>query len=556
MCLFFQSGYADVLQLQYKSPVTLYLRHGAAKCFVYKRVCQRGSCELLYTGEEESIYFWSHETAVSQEILYDFEGQLFAKTTFSGFCEQMTRTYKSGSIAENLRFMSSATFINCFFGWLGSMKIDFRKSVDPWCGYSPKFLACDGTHVGVAIKNIAVVPIETPDLSEVKTSVHTRFNRVFLPYSTNKNDEKKIRQARSHLKHMSEKFLKDGSPGEKEMDEEANNQDLLEECPQQAKDLMKYFLYNPSEFQPDLLTSLARLMKLLSSEAAVEAIMPYRHIEEICEILDTFSNIDKLQIISCVEVYEVVLLGAESQFRSHIRDFLHGIACSILKIHSADNQTPTPEAIPGTYDPSSGVAYYFSPSGEQVRKLPEYLLKGKKLSKTYDETPEEPCLKEFPSVGKGGYSFMFLWFCPVHGHCYGFHLIPEAEGRKDAFASLLKYLPDPPQHIFYDFACGLSEYSLNREPDYYKNVRFFHDIFHGLTHICGNSFKSTRVKGLNVNSEVCEQFNSHLQFVKHTATHLSQGKFCFLMQYVLHKWNIKCTKYCQNRLATHEKCNQ
>ena len=451
------------------------------------------------------------------------------------------------------------------------MKVDFRKSIDPWCGYSPKYLACDGTPVGVAIKNLDVVPIETPDISEVKTAAHTQINRVFLPYSneTNKNDEKQIREARAHLKYMAEKYLKNSSPSdqdektkgtgkgnnkEKEINEDANNQRLLAECPEQAKVLMALFLCNPSEFAPELLTSLAKLMKLLSSEAAMEEIMPYCHIGDILEILSNFSEINKLQEISCEEVYEVVLLGANSQFGSYICDFLQSIACSILRIHSTNNQTPTPEPINGTYDPSSGVAYYFSPSGEQVRRLPKYLLNGKKLSKTYNDTPEEPCLKDFPLVGKGGYSFMFLWFCPVHGHCYGFHLIPVAEGTKDAFASLLKYLSTPPQHLFHHFAHSLSEYSLNREPDYFKNVRFFHDIFPRLTH--RNSFKSTKVKGLNVNSEVFEQFNSHLQSVKHTASHLSQAKFCFLMQYVLHKWNVKCTKYCQNRLATQEKCNE
>ena len=88
--------------------------------------------------------------------------------------------------------------------------------------------------------------------------------------------------------------------------------------------------------------------------------------------------------------------------------------------HCTDNQPLTPEPIPGTYDPSCGVAYYFFPSEEQVRRLPKYLLKGKKLSKTYDNTPEEPSLKGFPLVGEGGYSFMFLWFCPVHCNAMAF----------------------------------------------------------------------------------------------------------------------------------------
>ena len=56
------------------------------------------------------------------------------------------------------------------------------------------------------------------------------------------------------------------------------------------------------------------------------------------------------------------------------------------------------------------------------------------------------CQKRFPQVWHGGYGYMFLW--PSHGHYYGFHLISGAEGRKDPFSSLYKYLPEAPQDIF------------------------------------------------------------------------------------------------------------
>ena len=61
----------------------------------------------------------------------------------------------------------------------------------------------------------------------------------------------------------------------KKINEEANNEMQLAECPEQAKVLMALFLCNPSEFEPKLLTSPAKLMNLLSSEAAMEEIMPY-----------------------------------------------------------------------------------------------------------------------------------------------------------------------------------------------------------------------------------------------------------------------------------------
>ena len=164
------------------------------------------------------------------------------------------------------------------------------------------------------------------------------------------------------------------------------------------------------------------------------------------------------------------------------------------------------------------------------------------INNIFDDEPEtKPCNKTFPKVGTGGFSHIFLWFCPIHGHCYGFHLMPGAEGWKDAICSLLKYLPKSPSYLFYDFACSPSEYTLNREPAYFNFVRFWHDIFHGLTHKCGDAFKSERVKGLTPNTEICEQFNAHLKPIKYIASHLSQDKFTFLMQYIIYLWNKKQT---------------
>ena len=119
------------------------------------------------------------------------------------------------------------------------------------------------------------------------------------------------------------------------------------------------------------------------------------------------------------------------------------------------------------------------------------------------------------------------------GHAYGFHLIQGGEGRKDPFASLYKYLETPPKDVFYDFACQLSEYCLNREPELFKNTGFWHDLFHAIGHKCGICFKSRRVGGLEgINTEICEQVNAFLQCIKYTAAHLSQEHFTCFLQFI------------------------
>ena len=152
--------------------------------------------------------------------------------------------------------------------------------------------------------------------------------------------------------------------------------------------------------------------------------------------------------------------------------------------------------------------------------------------------------KNFPTVSFGGYGYLFLFFCPIHGNCYGFNLISGGEGRKDPFSVMYKYMEPPhPEELFFDFACHLSEYYLNREPEFFKNTHFWHDIFHFINHTCGINFKSGRVLGLeSINSEICEQVNSYLQCVKYTASHLSQEHFMFFMQFFLYLLNTDKTE--------------
>ena len=170
----------------------------------------------------------------------------------------------------------------------------------------------------------------------------------------------------------------------------------------------------------------------------------------------------------------------------------------------------------------------------------------------FDDMPDvDPvCSKLFPKIARSGFGYLFLWFCPVHGHSYGFHLIAGGEGRKDPFASLYMYCAHMPKDIYDDFACQLSEYCLNKEPELFKNTRFWHDLFHFTGHLCGVKFKSGGVLGLEgVNTEICEQVNSFLQCIKYTEAHLSQDHFTFFLQFFLCLMNREKTKNYQKQAS-------
>ena len=107
-----------------------------------------------------------------------------------------------------------------------------------------------------------------------------------------------------------------------------------------------------------------------------------------------------------------------------------------------------------------------------------------------------------------------------------------------------------PQELFYDNACHLSEYCLNREPALFEDTRFWHDLFHATALLCGINFKSTRVEGFGrINTEICEQVNSYCQAIKYTGTHLSQDHFVFFLQFFLYLLNNDKTQR-QSELAS------
>ena len=291
-------------------------------------------------------------------------------------------------------------------------------------------------------------------------------------------------------------------------------------------------------YDDTFLHSMAQFLYLLSGDPAFSTALPFcshnivrRAIEEMKT--EGFMEDHTKQELKkyTTECEKLLQLSSRCNSIELCTNFLEYLIEKIELVHSVNHPVQEPEEIPDSYYPPGGTAYYFSESGAQVRRMPHYAVDGTSSRKrNYDDNPQvdKPCTKLYPLTAYGGFCYMFLFFCPIHGHSYGFHLINGGKGRKDPFCALFKYMPNLPEELFYDNACQLSEYALNREPGLFLNTRLWHDLFHSITHLCGSNFKSSRVVGLcGINTEICEQVNSYLQCVKYTASHLSQEHFVF-----------------------------
>ncbi len=123
------------------------------------------------------------------------------------------------------------------------------------------------------------------------------------------------------------------------------------------------------------------------------------------------------------------------------------------------------------------------------------------------QTSAEGCTKtRWERSKKNDRSGLWIWYCMKHNHIVGYHMMPKPEGLRDAVFSLLRFKEKAPKSVFIDFACGAEETSMNWAPSVFKDTSFYHDVFHGMSHVCGERFKSTRFPHLAIfNTPIMEQ---------------------------------------------------
>ena len=530
----------------------LYTKNGPMNCKFANLKCGEGKCVKKFQKEAEKhgIFFYTSQTCAGDEIGWDFISLVMkTKISFTAYCNEKTRFYTTTN-PLSCNFMSPNTFIGWFFGWLSAFKIDFGKHIDPWCGYKPEILACDGTHIGVSLKHLDLNDsVTSPDTEEVLVAKHQRMDRPII----RDND------SRQHLRYMCNKYL-GKLPNEKMLSQEEEgarsifliNYVRLNGEPEFLR-ILECFLQKTQD--KEYLTSLAGILHMLSGIDAMSTVAPRpshptillacQNIQDPIRLQPYLEDLKKFSL----DIADIINLSVKYDCTEMTKECLQLLIGRIETVYCNNRQKPVIREQPNTYYPPGGAAYYFTPHGNKLREMPKYYIKGSSKNKDYDDCPpgHEQCRKYYPNASFGGYSYMFLWFCPMHGHSYGFHIIESGEGRKDVFSSLYKYIETPPKHIFYDNACQLNEYCLNREPDFFLDTQFWHDLFHSIGHICGFNFRSGRILGLEgINTEICEQVNSFLQSIKYIASHLTQEHFMFFVQFFLYILN-------KNKTESHKK---
>ena len=99
---------------------------------------------------------------------------------------------------------------------------------------------------------------------------------------------------------------------------------------------------------------------------------------------------------------------------------------------------------------------------------------------------------------------------------------------------------------------------MNREGDFFKDTKFFHDIFHSYNHKCGDTMKSEMGNAKNPAphswntvrpghslihqsdhfQSICEQFNAYIGIIAKTVRHMTVFNAAFCVQAAIHEVGV------------------
>lgn len=131
----------------------------------------------------------------------------------------------------------------------------------------------------------------------------------------------------------------------------------------------------------------------------------------------------------------------------------------------------------------------------------------------------------------------------THSICYGFHCIPQGEGRNDVFSAIYTRWRRAPRVVIYDFACALGPYCLLREADFFADTQFLVDKFHSKGHTkCSaaafvSAYASTDPQLAHINSNAAECGNGVLRRIRKSVSYMGQRRAIQFTNIFLSIWN-------------------
>lgn len=540
---------------------------------VWKLCCPTCEYDLPYSGIEHGIHLHTKATAFTYELLLEADRMITSKggPNFKMFCDNKSAAYQDFRPAcQHAVFVKSDVFLKALLGWyctLGDIVdedwkfLNFRGSCFDGKGgmvCARNAYICDGT-TGISFTprflEAAILQAARAETCEKRPPRSTdRFQRCVCPAPQPQPGEKwskdqaaerqkkylmALEQLQAELNELLKLTTMPAAAARAELRARVYAASTLVD--KRLLDAIVFFMSDDTPAGPvhyegshalqgnwlqllrECVSTTAPVIQLLSGNV-VELLLPY---------LDGVVSQTDLRVLAleqCLAVNSPIFYRALQPFLASTASSLPPTLRAMLlfaverqkEVYDKLSQNKLGECSPlsGTNDPLKyGAWFNFEPemNGCMVRPwlwvpgLDADPKSGKRgPEKDHDDKPPEGerCSKTFASRKD---SYVIFFMCPVHEICLGYSIIDGHEGRKDVLQALLRYKIDLPTVVMYDFACGASEYCLNRAGDYFKDTKFFHDHFHSHNHKCGDAFKFRSRKDPtlpHINTSVCEEFNA------------------------------------------------
>ncbi|KAJ7595956.1 hypothetical protein C8J56DRAFT_1043056 [Mycena floridula] len=481
---------------------------------------------------EMGLFNFNNHSIFSHELLEDFVNAFTtSETPFFTWVTMMERRY----VTSQRPFVGYKTFVAAWFGYAELLAFEGDMTCSA-CGIHPDSLVCDGVTSAFpekhCLKTLAPPTVIRP-VCEVRKSVKAQpkvqffLDRVFrsamrgvidggkenagdLVKAANLERTVELYEQLLTLAPPVAKLFKSSVLDVNAAPEEdskaakergkickefllnlAAEESVLQMIPQPALNCLSRFNKDPTKLNASALVGIPTFFALLDWER---------------KNLDDYSTVTK----------EVALWMAEEA----------GKVLEKLLVHKG----PPKGWEPGCVEPpwqESGCCY----SMPQIRDRPEYpgILWDRKR-KAKNERNGDGCSKFYGRYGEATLTGGLMVFWCTHSICYGFHCIPEAEGRDDVFSALITRWPKAPRQVIYDYACALGPYCMLREPDFFADTQFLVDGFHSQGHTkCSTAsmiktYSKVDPRLAMVNSSAAECGNGILGRVRKLLSYMGQRR--------------------------------
>lgn len=153
------------------------------------------------------------------------------------------------------------------------------------------------------------------------------------------------------------------------------------------------------------------------------------------------------------------------------------------------------------------------------------------------------CSKYYSQYGQQKLTGGIMGAWCTHSICYGYHCIPQSEGRNDVFAAMITRWAKAPKQVIYDFACSLGPYCMAREPEFFADTQFLIDDFHAMGHTkCSEAaflktYAETNPYLARINPSAAECGNGGLGRIRKSVSYMGQERAIIYTRIFLACWN-------------------